>query len=114
MYKQREIVLVPFPYSDLSFSKRRPVLIISNNHYNKNFTDTLVCVITSNLFKNTYSVDLNDEHLDSGILPEKSVIKCHKLFTAEQKKIIRHFSVISEQKFEEVIYMLQKLINKSN
>jgi len=30
MYKQKEIVLVPFPYSDLSSSKKRPVLIVSN------------------------------------------------------------------------------------
>ena len=114
MYNQREIVLVPFPYSDLSFSKRRPVLIISNNHYNKSFPDTLVCVITSNLFKDAYSVDLNDENLEAGMLPEKSVIKCHKLFTVEQRKIIRRFSVISEQKFDEIINMLQKLIAKSS
>ncbi len=31
MYKQREIVLLPFPYSDLSAIKKRPILIISNN-----------------------------------------------------------------------------------
>jgi mRNA interferase MazF len=30
-YKQGEIVLVPFPYSDLSGSKRRPVLVVSND-----------------------------------------------------------------------------------
>lgn len=33
IYKQGEIVLVPFPYSDLSGSKRRPVLIVSNDAY---------------------------------------------------------------------------------
>ena len=46
-YKQKEIVLVPFPYSDLSATKKRPVLIVSNNHYNNNFEDVIVCVITS-------------------------------------------------------------------
>lgn len=83
MYKQREIVLVPFPYSDLSSTKRRPVLIISNNDYNNDFPDILVCVITSNLFKDDYSVLLNDDDLEIGILPEQSIIKCHKLFTIE-------------------------------
>ena len=48
MYKQREIVLVPFPYSDLSSTKRRPVLIVSNDDYNQMFQDVVVCVITSN------------------------------------------------------------------
>ncbi len=43
MYKQREIVLVPFPYSDLSAVKRRPVLVISNDDYNISYPDILVC-----------------------------------------------------------------------
>lgn len=74
-YKQREIVLVPFPYSDLSAVKKRPVLIISNNRYNTIFPDILVCVITSNLFKDQYSLLINEGDLEIGILPEPSVIK---------------------------------------
>lgn len=30
MYDQRDIVLIPFPYSDLTGSKQRPALIVSN------------------------------------------------------------------------------------
>ncbi|RYZ61595.1 MAG: type II toxin-antitoxin system PemK/MazF family toxin [Chitinophagaceae bacterium] len=110
MYSQREIVLVPFPYSDLSATKRRPVLVISNNNYNKQFPDILVCVITSNLFKDEYSVELNDKDLLAGILPERSVIKCHKLFTVEQSQIVKRFSVISEEKMQQVKHVLQQLI----
>ena len=109
MYKQGEIILVPFPYSDLSASKRRPALVVSNNIYNKKFTDIVVCVITSNLFKDDFSLELKDEDLDTGILPETSVIKCHKLFTIEQSRIIKRFSKINETKFDEVIQTLQKL-----
>lgn len=113
MYKQREIVLVPFPYSDLSSSKRRPVLIVSNNNYNRNFSDILVTVITSNLFKDDYSVELFDQDLEMGLLPEKSVIKCHKLFTIDKSLILKRFSIINEKKFDEVILFLNKLIKKS-
>ncbi|MCW3111167.1 MAG: growth inhibitor [Segetibacter sp.] len=114
MYKQREIVLVPFPYSDLSSVKRRPVLIISNNSYNKRFPDTLVCVITSNLFKDEYSLYVKDSDLEIGILPEPSIIKCHKLFTVEQSKILKRFSIVNEAKFHEVVKVLDKLIEKVN
>jgi len=114
MYKQREIVLVPFPYSDLSSSKRRPVLVISNNDYNSRFPDILVCVITSNLYQDEFSVVLNDADIEAGILPEKSVIKCHKLFTIEQSQILKRFSIISGNKFEEVSLTLKKLIKASN
>jgi mRNA interferase MazF len=113
MYKQREIVLVPFPYSDLSSTKRRPVLIISNNLYNAAFPDILVCVITSNLYKDDYSVELSNNDLDIGMLPELSVIKCHKLFTIEQTRILKRFSLIKEKKFEEVTDELKKLVEKS-
>ena len=53
-YKQGEIVLVPFPYSDLSGSKRRPVLVVSNNLYNNSFLDIVVVAITSRTEKPTF------------------------------------------------------------
>lgn len=109
MFKQREIVLVPFPYSDLSSAKRRPVLVVSSNNYNSKFRDAVVCVITSNLYKDDFSVILDDADLETGILPEKSVIKCHKLFTIEQTQILKRFSLISEKKFKEVTKILVEL-----
>jgi mRNA interferase MazF len=113
MYKQREIVLVPFPYSDLSSTKRRPVLIISNNLYNAAFPDILVCVITSNLYSDEYSVELSNDNLEVGMLPELSVIKCHKLFTIEQTRILKRFSIITEEKLDEVVGVLGRLVEKS-
>ena len=109
MYRQREIVLVPFPYSDLSSIKKRPVLVISNNSYNETFSDILVCVITSNVYKDEYSVLLTDSDLHTGILPEPSTIKCHKLFTIEQSQILKRFSVVNEAKFIQVVEVLKHL-----
>ena len=114
MYKQGEIVLVPFPYSDLSASKRRPALVVSNDNYNNQFADIVVCVITSNLFKDNFSIDLISEDLETGLLPETSVIKCHKLFTIEQLKIDKRFSKIKKTKFDEVIKVLQNLFTQSS
>jgi mRNA interferase MazF len=106
-------VLVPFPYSYLSSTKRRPVLIISNNYYNQNFPDILVCVIISNFFKDEYSVSLLDKDLEIGMMPEKSVIKCHKLFTIEQSQIIKRFSIINDKKFKEVADKVTLLVDKN-
>ena len=49
MYSQCDIVLIPVPFSDLSPKKQRPVLIISNNHYNNLTEDIVVVAITSQL-----------------------------------------------------------------
>ncbi|HEY5462303.1 MAG TPA: type II toxin-antitoxin system PemK/MazF family toxin [Hanamia sp.] len=114
MYNQREIILVPFPYSNLSSSKRRPVIIISNNYYNKHYPDILIAVITSNLYKDDYSVNLNNDDLELGMLPEQSIIKCHKLFTIEQSQVLKRFSIVNEKKFDEVVVLLNKLIQRTS
>lgn len=113
MYKQRQIVLVPFPYSDLSGNKRRPVLIISNDSYNKAFDDVLVCVITSNLRQDGYSVTLSNDDLEIGVLPESSVVKSHKLFTIRKDKIIKTFSLVNEEFFRQVNEKIKHLIEPS-
>lgn len=35
MFKQGDILLIPIPFTDLTANKKRPVLVISNNYYNK-------------------------------------------------------------------------------
>ena len=39
MLKQGDIVLIPVPFTDQSSQKRRPVIVISNNQYNRKTTD---------------------------------------------------------------------------
>lgn len=113
MYKQRQIVLVPFPYSDLSSTKRRPVLIVSNDSYNQKFSDVVVCVITSNLRKVDYSVKLSNDDLEIGVLPENSVVKSHKLFTIHKDKILKTFSLVKEEFFGQVNKKIKHLVEQS-
>jgi len=113
-FNQRKIVLVPFPYSDLTNTKKRPVLIISNNDYNNRMEDVVVCVITSKIYDDDYSVQLLNENLIFGALPEESCIIAHKLFTINKSKIIKIFSQIDRETFQNVIDKINELIkNKS-
>jgi len=103
-------VLVPFPYSDLSATKKRPVLIVSNNEYNSCFDDILVCVITSNQYKDAYSIDLQDNDIEIGVLPELSVVKVHKLFTIHKSMIIKKFSSVKSEYYAQIEQLITKLI----
>lgn len=107
---QKDIVLVPFPYSDLSSSKRRPVLVVSNDAYNQKFSDIIVCAITSNLRDDGYSIELGSEDLEVGSMPERSMIKAHKLFTVHKDKVLKKFSVINGDAFAKVTGKINELV----
>ena len=62
----------------------------------------LLFVITSNLLKDDYSVTIDTDNLEAGIMPEQSVIKAHKLFTIDKSKIIKRFSIINQETFDQV------------
>ena len=59
--QQRDIFLVPFPFSDLSQTKVRPVLILSKDTFNNSSQDVIVCSITSNIAKNPYKILIDNE-----------------------------------------------------
>ena len=42
-----DVVLVPFPFTDLSDTKRRPALILSSGAYNEATGDVIIAQITS-------------------------------------------------------------------
>ena len=81
VFEQGEILIVPFPFSDLSSIKQRPVLVLSKIDYNKNADDIITCGITSNLKDSNYSVLIENKDLERGEIPIVSRIKVDKLFT---------------------------------
>jgi mRNA interferase MazF len=90
MYEQRDIVLIPFPYTDLTGAKQRPALIISNQKLNKS-EDRICCLITSNQPKD--GLVIND--LEKGRLPFKSWVKPQRLFTIHEGIIKKKLSTVT-------------------
>jgi mRNA interferase MazF len=110
VYKRGEIVLIPVPFSDLSQTKQRPVLVISNTSHNYASRDMIVVAITSNLLQNGIVIESND--LTVGELPKKSIIRCENIYTLEQNIVIKRFGVISEKVLEKVTSEINNLINE--
>jgi len=84
-----KIVLAPFPFTDLSSSKVRPVLCLSEHIGSHN--QIIVAFISSKVEKDTVDTDIVlDPELDwfpqTG-LKVKSVLKLHKLVTTEREFI---------------------------
>jgi hypothetical protein len=46
-YKRGDIVLVPFPFSDQTTTKKRPAVVISSSRYNAVSQDIIIMAVTS-------------------------------------------------------------------
>lgn len=92
--RQRDIYLALFPFTDLFRSKKRPVLIISNDNYNKESEDIICCYITTHKpnFKNCVTVTGSD--LENGFLEFQSAINPTKIFTIDKKLFYKKLATL--------------------
>jgi len=107
MYKQRDIVLIPFPYSDLTGAKRRPALIISNQRLKG--VDKMCCLVTSNIGSEGIMIEKNV--FENGSLPFKSMVKPHRLFTIHERIIEKRLCTINKEFHGKVLDELNKFIS---
>jgi len=107
MYNQRDIVLIPFPYSDLTGFKQRPALIISNNEINKT-EDRICCLVTTNKSKESIIIERKD--FESGKLPFKSWIKAHRLFTIHEKIIRKGLCTINARLYNKLLKKINECL----
>ena len=94
-----DVVVFPFPFSDLSSTKKRPALVISVFEGN----DLLLCQITSQIQPDIYSIKLNDSDFKAGSLNLPSFIRGNKLLTADKYLIEYKIGSIKDKKLEEVV-----------
>ncbi len=112
MYEQKDIVLIPFPYSDLTGSKQRPALIISNELINKT-QDRICCLITSQ--QPQYSQDtipMEPSCFEKEKLPFKSWVKPHRLFTIHEKIIRKKLSTINDAFHDKIVAKVNEYLKK--
>jgi len=105
MFKKGAIVLIPFPFTDLSGSKVRPALIVSNNLRGG---DVVVVFISSILTKkNDLDVPVNTDKTNG--LKKNSVIKCSKIATLDKKIILGELGTLSRKDLGKVDKALSKI-----
>jgi mRNA interferase MazF len=101
-----DVVVVPFPYSDLTGSKRRPALVLAVLKGD----DVILCQITSRARLDFYAILLESTDFISGGLTVPSVIRPNKIFTADSNVILYTAGKIANVKRQEVIDSLIHII----
>lgn len=109
MYQDGDIVLIPFPFTDLSNSKLRPAIVISSELVNST-QDIILLAITSNLRADDFSFLLRNEDLNMP-MRLRSEVRCNKVFTASQRLIRKKINQLSPLQFQNLFNQFVRVLS---
>lgn len=101
-----DVVVIPFPFSDLSQSKRRPALVLAQLEGD----DAILCQITSKDITDNYAISIDDTDFESGGLRQSSNIRPNRLFTADSHIILYRIGAIKKGKLNQIINKVIEII----
>jgi len=102
-----DIVVIPFPFSVLSGSKKRPALVLADLEGD----DIILCQITSQLIKDIYAISVNESDFKTGNLHVQSNIRPNRIFTADKWIILKKVAALNESAMNVVIQKIIKIIS---
>jgi mRNA interferase MazF len=105
-----DIVLIPIPFTDLSSRKRRPVIVVSNDAYNRSTADMVVVAMTSNPAHGEYSLPIDTPDLAAGSLNRPGIIRVDRIYTMSQSLIVKTFGRVKVSVLERVRRTLEQLL----
>lgn len=101
-----DVVVVPFPFSDLTQAKRRPALVVVDLEGD----DIILCQITSQLNKDNYSIIVNENDFKEGNLKQISNIRPNRIFTADTSIILYKVGTLKRRVIDRVIDKIVELV----
>lgn len=93
-----DVVVLSYPFSDFSESKRRPALVIASPEGD----DIILCQITSSRY-DKYAISLEEKDFKQGSLKQNSFVRPNKLFTADSKIIKYKVGNLKKERIDEAI-----------
>jgi len=104
------IVLVPFPFSDLSQAKLRPAVALAGVGRD----DWILCQITSNPYGDSRALPLADDDFALGTLRMVSYARPGKLFTAHQRLMVSRVGQLKRPSLQHIIDTIIHILHTSS
>ena len=104
------VVVIPFPFSDLSQSKLRPAVALAAAGRG----DWILCQITSKPYGDPHVVEINNEHFATGSLRVTSYARPGKLFTANQNLMTDQVGELQPESLTQIIEAIVNLLHQSS
>jgi mRNA interferase MazF len=102
-----DIVVTPFPFSDLSDAKKRPALVIAP----LTGDDVILCQITSKSVMDSYAIPISGADFTSGGLRQDSNVRPNRIFTAGSTIFLYRAGVLASDKVQQVVAKIIEIIN---
>jgi len=99
-----DVVVVPFPFSDLTYDKRRPALVIAELEGD----DLILCQITSQQIRDKYAVSIEDNDFETGTLKQKSNVRPNRIFTADRHIVLY---LVGHLKFDKINEVIERIVD---
>ncbi len=110
-YSQFDVVVVPFPFTDVASSKRRPALVLSSaSAFNERVGQSVMAMITTAKHSD-WPLDTPLTDLKSAGLKAKSIVRM-KLFTIDHQLIQKRLGRLGESDRASVQIALYKLLDQ--
>ncbi len=103
-----DVVVIPFPFSDLSRSKRRPALVVANLPGD----DMILCQITSQASHDSDTVALREAEFGTGGLNRPSFVRPARLFTADRSLVLYVAGTLRPETVNEVTARLVTILSR--
>lgn len=113
IYKQGDIILVPFPFTDQTGSKKRPAIVVSNNIVNKS-DDVVIAQLTSQDISGPLSIEITNSDVSIPFKPpyNRQFIYCKKLVVIEKSLIEKKITMITNQaKKQDILKKIQSIFD---
>lgn len=109
-YERGNIILVPFPFSDQTTTKKRPAVVISSDSCNEISPDIIIMAITSRT-EQTFNIGecFIEDWQTAGLL-KRSTMK-PAISTIEKSLVLKKLGRLSPRDLTSMDKILRKLIN---
>lgn len=108
-YERGDVVLVAFPFTDLTTTKKRPAVVISPDSFNSLNQDLILAAITAQPGSARFSLRINSKDFANGGLPKPSRVRLVKVFTIHSALIVKRIGTLNSEKIREILTALRGL-----
>ena len=113
-YESGDVVLIPFPFTDLTTIKYRPALVVSSGRFNRAQEDIIAVAITSAFARKNkaghYEYALEERERQEAHLLYPSLVKLAKIVTIDKRLVRKHLGALSSRTTKIIIKRVRDIL----